>query len=665
MARGKSGRLSYMTVLPEFFDTFESSTEIYVMENRIFYIPVAWILFTLLILVSLLQQSCDKIKYSPTGVSEMAIAEPPSPKDVWVTDKTLEADTLKIWGSKNIHYHFTSNKPIAAVRVLLNDKELHINNGGNQGYFTFHSREYTNGLYYLTFQILLKTESGSLASALNSEFYLVVKKIPMRIVNYDPIPLKITSVQPEDGTLRIRWEKYPFENFQKYSIYINGKKIVEIDEREKTYCDFKEYLGGNKKLRIHVYLHANDSWKTGPDFEYSHPYKLTLQDIELNGLDNKPVLRWNKCPFYQNLISYQIKFSFEQTYDTNNIYAELFPASETTYTGSPVYFGRTYYFHVVAVSSNKSYSLKSNIKATYLGESTKPFVRLHYIAATEALYFNPADFYGIMVNGKFYRMNPMTLQPEAQFSKQECTFAISDDGSVIFAHAPFSRFEKRTVFRLNPMNLSIESTFSMDSTVLNDDEWPTMESIVYIDPNALLFRVTNGKIAKLVKYNYQTGNTIVKAYSTTNNYGPHIRARSYLGKYLLIQLNQSFIIYDVSGDQFVAKNTIDDPDYFCFGSHGNTYITTHRPNLTIYSCETGEVIKEIPIGHSIRYPNIDPVSGYLGGCVDAWGKYYYTIYDLNTGERKYYFRLAGAAKYRLANNMLFYPSGRVLRLSGY
>ena len=614
--------------------------------------------FIIFFLSVFLHQGCKKLKYTPTGVSEKAIANPPDPSNIWVTDSTLETDTLKIWGRKNIHYHFKSNRPIAAVRVSLNGKELYLNQDTHQGSFYFDSKIYENGLYFLTFEILLKTESGSLASALNSEFFMAIKKIPLLILNYDPIPLKITSVQPEEGTLRIRWEKYPYLNFQNYIIYANGKKIQEITDREKTFCDFKDYLGGNKKLNFQVYLHAGDSWAYGPYFEYAHPYQLKLQSIEIT--NNKPEFKWNECPFYQNLVSYQIEYCLNEVFDFNK-YAEIISASQTTYTGNPIYFGGFYYFRVLAVSRNQDYTLRSNIKSTYIGERTKRFVRIHYSPASDALYFNPADFYGIMVDGRLYRINPITLQADATFSQKECTVAMNDDGTEIFVTTPLSRFDKRKFFQLNPTDLSIQKTFYMDSLFLNDNEYPTMESIVHVAPHSLLFMV-HGSPKKFIKYDYQNGTWIVNKLSA-NSYGPYIKARSSLGKYLLMQADQTYTIYDVSGDQFIAKGNINSPDYFCFGSEEETYITTNMPNITIHSCATGDVIKKIPIGHSIRYPTIDPKTGYLGGYMDIWKKYYYVVYNLTTGEERLRTRLAGGARYRLVNNTIFYPSGLALKLN--
>ena len=201
----------------------------------------------------------------------------------------------------------------------------------------------------------------------------------------------------------------------------------------------------------------------------------------------------------------------------------------------------------------------------------------------------------------------------------------------------------------------------MDSLFLNDNEYPTMESIVHVAPHSLLFMV-HGSPKKFIKYDYQNGTWIVNKLSA-NSYGPYIQARSFLGKYLLMQADQTYTIYDVSGDQFIAKGNINSPDYFCFGSDGETYITTNMPNITIHSCATGDVIKKIHIDHSIRYPTIDPKTGYLGGYMDIWRKYYYVVYNLTTGEEKLRIRLAGGARYRLVNNTLFYPSGLALKLN--
>ncbi len=153
--------------------------------------------FIIFFLSVLLHQGCDKLKYTPTGISEKENIDPPDPSTVWIKDYSFGTETLKIWGNKKIHFHFESNRPIVAVRVLFINIVLYQCQGTNQGSFIFESTNYDNGSYFLTFEILLKTESGSLASVLNSEFFVAIRRVPILIINHKTLPSKITSVPPE------------------------------------------------------------------------------------------------------------------------------------------------------------------------------------------------------------------------------------------------------------------------------------------------------------------------------------------------------------------------------------------------------------------------------------------------------------------------------------
>ncbi len=615
--------------------------------------------FILLLMGFLLpQHGCEQLKYSPSGIVENEIKDPHTTNEIWVTDSTLDTDTLRVWDDVKIHYNFAANRPVLKVIVRLNDTT--INESGSSGIVRFYPNRYPDGFYFLTFDIFLKPESGSLADRLNREVFETIKRYPLYIDNRNPVPVEITSMHLEDGTLRIRWQKYPYHNFQYYHLWLGGRDPIEINNQNLTFYDLNSYIG-NKYINANISVRGKNRYVSGPTKQYNYPYKPILERIRLENA--QPVLKWKACPFYHNLKYYEIKLSHEKSYGTDNVRAQLQNASNTTFKDKAIKFGAKYYYHVRAVSNEKSYAIPSPLKSAFLGSAIPTYARVHYIPSTNSIYLNPADFFGIQSEGKIYRLNAQTMVPVASFPIRESSLAISEDGQDLFAHAPFSS-HKRTIYKLNPLDLSVESTFSMDTTVLKADEWPTMESIVYIAPHKLLFRVSNGKTERLVKYDYLTGDTTSKSFPATGNYGPHIVARSYLGKYLLIQLNKTYTIYDVSGDTFIPKATIDDPNYFCFGGKEDTYIITHQPDIVIRNCDTDEVIKRIHIySRSLKFPSVDLVTGFLGGTVDKLGEYYYQIYDLHTGEKIYELPTTNLGKYYLSNKKLFSRAGLCLNLN--
>lgn len=603
---------------------------------------------------------CDQIKYSPSGVGNVGPQQAPDIRQIAISDSTLESDTLYVSGTIIFNYNFTSTYPIIKTRVFWNGEFLSESKSG-RGWFNFFTDRYEKGLGFLEFIFSLKSQSGSLASYLDREIIQVVKRIPVYIEPNYPPPVKITSMKLEEGTLRIRWEKYPYPNFDYYKIYVNSKLCTKITDPNITFYDYKNYIGGNKVVRASVIISAKGLTNQS-HAAYRHPYVPILEKVEVNAF-NQPVFKWKACPFYQNLKFYRIMLRYLN--EPNKFYqlAQKSVATDTTFTDISPKFGDIASYSIRVVSQALKTILFSNAQTNYLGTQIPHFARIHYIPQTNSVYLNPSDFNDIQSKGKIYRLNAQTMKTEAVFSMEECTFAISEDGKELFAHAPRSSLQNRTIFKLNPLDLSVESTIPLDSTLLHADESPTEESIVFIAPHALLFKVTNGKTERLVKYDYVSGTTVSKSFPYKDD-GVHIVARSYLGKYLLIRYENTYTIYDVSGETFVSKATVTDPDYFCFGPTADMYLTTQYPNIVIRNCDTDEIVKEVSIDHSLKYPSVDYTSGYLGGTVFVRSNtYYYRLYNLETQAKIFEIGTVELKKYEAFNNMIFSRLGLYLRVN--
>ena len=603
---------------------------------------------------------CDQIKYSPSGVGNVGPQQPPDPQSIWISDSTYESDTLVVWGTVRLNYNFASVRPILKTTVRLNGRVLDERSGAKGGFYVATSH-FPDGLNFLEFTFLVRGQTGSLVERINGGVIQVVKRYPIFIDNRKPPRPKITSMQLEDGTLRIRWGKYPYRNFQYYRIRINYNPYIKIEDSTVTSYDYSGYLGGDRLIKATLEFRGMDQSSWGKA-SYKHPYLPSLKQIQLNKF-SQPILIWKSCPFYRNFGSYQVRLSYSETTNTKNLRDQSHNVRDTTYIDAALKFGAFYYYHVRVADKTGKLVLRGKLQKTYLGSMMPPFTRIHYIPSTNAIYLNPSDFFGIQSKGKIYRLNAQTMKTEAVFSMEECTFAISEDGKELFAHAPRSSLQNRTIFKLNPLDLSVESTISMDSTLLHTDESPAEESIVFIAPHALLFKVTNGKTERLVKYDYVSGTTVSKSFPYKDG-GVHIVARSYLGKYLLIRYENTYMIYDVYDDTFVSKATVTDPDYFCFGPTADTYLTTRDPNIVIRNCDTDEIIKEISIDRSLKYPSVDYASGYLGGTVSVMNNiYYYQLYNLETQAKIFEIGTVELKKYFAFNNIIFSRLGLYLKVN--
>ncbi len=103
---------------------------------------------------------------------------------------------------------------VEKMEVFLND-QLCGSYNSNTGNMTIDPYQLSDGNYPLRLEMYVHSGSHSLGDEIGAEIYLWKKDFIVK-VDRSISSVKITGVKIENGKLRIDWEKYPKENFEKY-----------------------------------------------------------------------------------------------------------------------------------------------------------------------------------------------------------------------------------------------------------------------------------------------------------------------------------------------------------------------------------------------------------------------------------------------------------------
>jgi hypothetical protein len=152
--------------------------------------------------------SCE---FSPTGSNYTEIDRTlPQNLEIRLNDY---ADTVQVWGSANFSFQFNlEGRGVRRKTIFLDgDSLLDL---GNRTEFFFHSSDYSDGSHRLRIDVIADAGTGSLADKIGVEVLLLRREWILLIDNAPPQAVAVTSIEPENGRLRIQWEKMSNLNFK-------------------------------------------------------------------------------------------------------------------------------------------------------------------------------------------------------------------------------------------------------------------------------------------------------------------------------------------------------------------------------------------------------------------------------------------------------------------
>jgi hypothetical protein len=252
----------------------------------------------LLVLVALV--SCE---YEPSGEFSRNIPGPGEATPIWI-DLAAENDTIYTHPAGDLRFMlYTGEKKIHGFEVCVNDKcEIipYYHDSFNIGIF-----DVRPGNYSLTVNIYTDTGSGSMAEGFGVEAFLYSKKFTLVVLEWSSPWSGKLSVKPEQGSLKISWDRYYGANFQ---AYILTKKTDWSSRHMATFTNLasttfydSSYVGENASYMVEL-VTKDDRLTTN-----AVVYKGTLPKLHIKEVKNNLLtLEWDRSPYFKNIEKYAI-----------------------------------------------------------------------------------------------------------------------------------------------------------------------------------------------------------------------------------------------------------------------------------------------------------------------------------------------------------------------
>ena len=615
-------------------------------------LPEKIILFLSLAAYSLLL-SCSDLTFNPEGENYVNVPPPTINTDSVIIniDNIQSNDTSLITGYVGFKYSLNAdNKPVKRV-IFFMDTTLIGNSYGGETYLD--SREFPDGSYDLNMIIITGSGTGSLSDKLGYEGFTITKSFPVYIENSLSPPLSIVSAEPENGKLKLTWEKCKMRTFKYYELIkanLNawGDTITNLNQ---NYSYINNFVGGTESFYVNVITAAGKT--DGNVFVKTDSIPQISRITLLNNYSAK--IEWDSGRYYSNVGSYSLQRFFNNNQNTVKQIAEIANGQARSFIDGPLPFGAETEYSVIIHPVEGYFDAVSRRKAVYIGTRWESRSSIIYLPSTNS-------FYGF--NNNFVTRFDNNLSELAVSSQSIGTYDIAADGSAGYASNPYAG-NISEIWELDPVTLQKGKSYYTEN-FMGYKSVPV--NIYYLKPDKIIYQGYTEKTPnnfysdKMVLLNITTGDT-----ATLGNSGiefPIPIQHSDNGNYIAVYKGGNLNIYNVSNSRFnLSYSTPSSLDgisayTFCFDHAGDTFITTENKTIKIRNCSNGTIISQFSVKDQLTAPVIDPATGYLGAVVS--NKNLYRIYDLQTGEVKKEIPVMDNS-FKLQNSILF-ANGYYLRI---
>ncbi len=170
------------------------------------------LLFAILVLIS-----CE---FEPSGEYFTVVKEPHHVPPI-VVDLNVVTDTIliELYGTLTFEFQ-TADRKFHWIRFCIgNNCETYYSHTGSFAISAYYNVSF--GTHDLAIEVYTGTGSGSIADALGFEGFLYSKTWTLIVLESLKDGMKILSVKPDKGSLKLTWEKYNGLDFK-----VRGKKFL-------------------------------------------------------------------------------------------------------------------------------------------------------------------------------------------------------------------------------------------------------------------------------------------------------------------------------------------------------------------------------------------------------------------------------------------------------
>ena len=285
--------------------------------------------------------------------------------------------------------------------------------------------EIDSGYVPLTIRAYVSSGTGSLADAYFREKIQYEKSWVLYVYRRLPRVSRITSLEPDDGVLKITWEKNTQPNFSSYVIYSKTggytRVVGDVADPDQNFIHDLQYVGGVTEYTVQTGSEAG--MVVGPPRSYLDPGP-TLRSYQY--VSEKMDIRWSATRF-DAFSKYEVYISSDSTKDGTLLYSTSDPL-DTAFQFVPD-IGAVQYVRILTYPKEGPVewtTCRSYARECFPGERIAPF---------ESIYFAPLyDLYIIRKGDRLrtYSMDQNELQGEIGINTEMREFVVSGDQTLIF-----------------------------------------------------------------------------------------------------------------------------------------------------------------------------------------------------------------------------------------
>ncbi len=555
--------------------------------------------------------SCNILDYQPDSKNFHHV-EKPKPITIYFGVRA-SSDTLRFWDRIDINYVINSepSRPILKIDAYVDDEYVptYISQVNSRQTLIISMNKITNGLHFLKLIIYLKSQTGSLADNLDMEAYVITKEYPFYFDDRGfSGKISIQTTFNENHLPVIEWTKYPYDNFQKCTIFrtYNDTQIDTIavikNRHQHVFID-SSYFGG--KVSYYVSILARDHVYKSSTSTIGEPQSDLLRFENTD--DGAIKVSWPQVPTQKNFQAYKLtfgpmRFNHELLSSREITISDI---EQCTFIDTQATFGLPVSYSLNVQINNREYPLAT--QHFFKGHQTDRILRVAYVPSR-------GDFCLFQSNG--LRSYTSFLSDTTFTQKIFRLINFSPDGQWAFR---ISR--KGIIYRVNPL----KTEEVLESAQIRNlwGNVPIIKNLMVSNQGWLAF-FDSDSYNNMV-YDFPHKRKLFD--SACTGYGRILRISSN-GEYLLFE-NKT--IYKVRGNTLLTKlHSIPDVMHFVFAEDPAQYILTMNRQIAIYQIEDKALIKAFPIERDLYRPSIDLYGHFLGGFTR--GDQSFRIYNLENGQ---------------------------------
>ena len=607
-----------------------------------------FLIYSALLISALILNSCNDLIYSPEKENFVNV---PVPQTIMSVNLANFADTIIVFGQTDFHYTIDTKGKVFSRLVIYVDSTMD-GNSVNTSQYSFNSASYSNGNHKLRMEVWAYSGSGSLADHYRSEYLVCSTQWNLFIDNRTYTgQFLIDSCFYENGSLSVKWQKYPYYNFLSYSLYkfpvnsigeaISYQLMSIITDRNVTGFKDSTYVGTGVKYKLVVKIYNNS---------YTSPEKYFYGDVSsissITQLDENTVkIVCRKIKYYNNVSKFTLYRSYG-SYSTFTVSDHTSPDDTVFYDTPGFGYNINYRLGFLGRTNLNSYSASLPM---LMGNSFRTFIDFVYIPQLNSYYI----YYNNLNVPQTDRLDPANFNILATSRGK---IIVSSSGSFAYNNSfvPSNDPYPHSFTKVNPLTFQSESP-----TVYTDNYvgyYSTNNTFAVSETGLSLYVGCRYKDPTLYGY----GADVLFDPALPGVVGKDSTSDSWDGA--LVQISKltdegEYVIPSGSGLYNIKGRTlrkIGKLNYgpVCLSLSGKEYIMSANSAISVYNCSNMSLIKSYPITNAdILYSLcIDPATGYLGGYSKVDCKY--KIYDLNNGNLVKEIQLA-AYQYLLGNYYLY------------